>query len=60
MNNPFPTGLSFGGAAADRIKGKLAEMAAENARRVRCAQCELMILPENMQRHVEIVHGEGE
>ena len=60
MNNPFPTSLSFGGAAAERIKGKLAEMAAENARRVRYAQCELMILPENMSRHVEIVHGEDE
>lgn len=57
MNNPFHTGLSFGGAAAERIKGKLVEMAADNARRVRCAQCELMILPENMQRHVDICHG---
>jgi len=60
MNNPFPTGLSFGGAAAERIKGKLAEMAADNARRVRCDRCDLTILPENMPRHVAIVHGDDE
>jgi hypothetical protein len=58
MNNPYPTGLGFGGAAAERIKVKLAEMAAENARRVPCALCGLHILPEDMPRHVAICHGD--
>lgn len=33
----------------DRLK-------AENARRVGCSECELMILPELMARHVRICH----
>jgi hypothetical protein len=57
MNNPFPTGLSFGGASAQRIKGKLAKLAAVNARRIPCKQCDLAILPEDMPRHVAICHG---
>jgi hypothetical protein len=58
MTNPYPTGLNFGGPPAQRIKTKLAEMAAENARRVPCAECGLQILPEDMPRHVAICHGD--
>jgi hypothetical protein len=60
MSNPYPTGLNFGGASAQRIKGKLSKLATENARRVPCAQCDLLILPEGMGRHVAIVHGDGQ
>lgn len=60
MNNPYPTGLSFGGAAAERIKGELTKLAAENARRVPCPHCELAVLPENMGRHVAICHGDDQ
>lgn len=35
---------------------QLAALAKENARRVRCGQCELMILPENMERHRRLCH----
>lgn len=35
---------------------QLAALARENARRVKCDHCELMILPENMDRHVRICH----
>lgn len=55
--NPYPSGLNFGGPAARRMERALARVARENARRVACAHCELMILPENMQRHVAVVHG---
>lgn len=32
----------------------------ENARRVKCGQCDLLILPESMERHVRICHDWGE
>jgi hypothetical protein len=54
MNNPYPTGI----ASTQRIQVKLAPMAAENARRVPCAQCQLQIPPEDMPRHVAICHGD--
>lgn len=60
MNNPYPTVLSFGGQAADHIKAKLAEMATENARRVPCPHCDLMILPETLERHVALCHDGDE
>jgi hypothetical protein len=58
--NPYPTGLRFGGAAAQRLERRLGKLAVENTRRVRCDQCDLMILPENMSRHLAIVHGDDE
>lgn len=58
--NPYPTGLAFGGAAAQRLQRRLAVQARENARRVPCPVCALKILPENMNRHVAIVHGDEE
>lgn len=35
---------------------QLAALARENARRVKCGQCDLRILPENMDRHVSLCH----
>ena len=55
-NNPYPTGLAFGGAAAQRLQARLGAQAKENARRVPCPHCTLAILPENMGRHLLIVH----
>ncbi len=57
-NNPYPTGLNFGGAAAQRLEALLQVKAAENARRIPCSHCGLMILPETMRRHTDIVHDE--
>lgn len=54
--NPYPTGLAFGGAAARRLQRRLAAKAQENARRVPCRHCELLILPETMPRHLAVVH----
>lgn len=51
-------GLNFGGKAAERVQRQLEEVRRENARRVRCARCDLTILPENMDRHVALVHDE--
>jgi len=37
---------------------QLAALAKENARRVKCDHCDLMILPEGMGRHVQICHDD--
>lgn len=58
MNNPYPAGLAFGGAAAQRLQRLTANKARENARRVPCAHCGLAILPEGMERHLTVVHGD--
>lgn len=34
----------------------LTRLRADNARRVKCKYCDLMILPESMERHVRICH----
>lgn len=53
---PYSPGYNFGGAAARRMESKLASIAADNARRVQCPHCGLAILPENMTRHLGVVH----
>jgi len=55
--NSYPVGLNFGGPAAQRLERALGRTARENARRVQCEHCDLLILPENMLRHLEVVHG---
>lgn len=56
--NPYPVGLNFGGAAAQRMSRQLHSVAEQNARRVPCPECDLRILPEQLARHIEIVHRE--
>lgn len=34
----------------------LDQFAADNARRVPCAQCDMSVLPEGMARHIDIHH----
>jgi len=60
--NPFPTGLNFGGPAAERLERALAAVARENARRVPCPApgCALNVLPENLRHHLDTVHGEDD
>ena len=50
--NPYPAG----GQAAVRISKRLPARARQNALRVACQHCGLLILPQNMERHLEIVH----
>lgn len=56
--NQFGNGLNFGGLKSRDYRITLAHLTAENARRVRCGHCALAILPENMPRHLAIVHDE--
>lgn len=52
------SGYAFG--LPKRIETALERLTAENARRVRCAHCPLMILPEGMGEHVRICHGDDD
>lgn len=52
----MPNGLQFGGKAAQRLEALLEVSRQENARRTKCAHCDLMILPETMARHVYLCH----
>lgn len=54
--NPFGNGLNFGGEKAENIRATLARLAAQNARRIPCEHCTLSILPEDMPRHLAVVH----
>jgi len=56
--NPFGNGLNFGGVKADAFRSKLSRLEAENARRIPCEHCTLSILPEDMPRHLAVVHDE--
>jgi hypothetical protein len=49
-------GYAFG--FPKRIESGLAALRKENVRRVKCEHCELMILPENMDRHIRISHSD--
>lgn len=53
---PYSPGLAFGGQQARKMKSRLAGVVADNARRVPCEHCGLSILPENMRRHLSVVH----
>ena len=56
------TGITWGSGhnrkqnTATREHPAIARLKAENARRVKCAHCDLRILPENMDRHVWLCH----
>lgn len=47
-------------ATERRMSQALAAVRAENHRRVPCPQCKLAVLPENMPRHIAIVHDEDD
>lgn len=51
-------GAAAGGLRAMTADPRLQALIRENERRVKCRHCDLMILPETMQRHLEVVHGE--
>lgn len=51
-------GHNFGGSAAMRHRDQLRALSRENARRVPCKLCTLRILPEDMGRHLDVVHDE--
>lgn len=55
---PLPNGLQIGSKAASRLEGLIGPLALENARRIQCAHCDLMILPETMARHVRLCHDD--
>jgi len=56
----FNPGFAFGGEQAQLRLRQLAIVARDNARRVSCEHCGLAILPENVERHMAIVHGDDE
>ena len=62
MSNHNPTGnaFNFAGIKVAAIAKQLETLAKENARRIPCDRCALTILPENMGRHLRIVHDEGD
>lgn len=47
-----------GGAGREKLRARIAAQERINARRIKCDLCDLTILPENMQRHLTIVHGD--
>ena len=53
---PYSPGLAFGGQRARKMMSRLADVVADNARRVPCEHCGLSILPENMGNHLSVVH----
>jgi hypothetical protein len=57
--NPMAKGAPMGVKAAGAITA-LAATRRANDRRVKCAHCDLLILPANMARHVEINHEEDD
>lgn len=53
-----PHGLNFGGVKSRRIETILDRLRRENAKRVKCPHCVLMIMPATLAHHIEVCHEE--
>ncbi len=54
----MPRGYNANSARTKRVETIIDRLAAENAKRVRCPHCVLMIDPATLARHISICHDE--
>lgn len=54
----MPRGFNAGSARTKRVETILDRLRRENAKRVKCPHCPLMIMPATLAHHVRVCHDD--